>query len=104
MCGGLKGQVNAFQPAQVPDSQFGGAQCDPLNYPEINGGAGIRADLGGNELPNAPHWTANFGVQHSWAMSDDWEVTLRGDAYWPGKSWAGGSGRAACGERGGPDV
>src|SRR3546814_11347864 len=21
-------------------------------------------------------------------MSDDWEVTLRGDAYWQGKSWA----------------
>src|SRR3546814_21121443 len=71
MCGGLKGQVNAFQPAQVPDSQFGGAQYDPLNYPEINGGAGIRADLGGNELPNAPHSTANFGVQPSWALSDD---------------------------------
>src|SRR3546814_18906755 len=74
--------------SDLPDSQFGGAQYDPLYYPEINGGAGIRADLGGNELPNAPHWTANFGVQHSWAMPDDWEVTLRGDAYWQGKSWA----------------
>jgi len=88
MCGGLKGFVNGFFPAQVPDSKFGGAQYDPANYPEINGGAGIRADLGGNELPNAPHWTANFGIQHSWSMSDDWEVTLRGDAYWQGKSWA----------------
>src|SRR3546814_21011563 len=59
MCGGLKGQVNAFQPAQVPDSQFGGAPYDPLNYPELNGGDGLRADLGCNELPNAPHWSTD---------------------------------------------
>ncbi len=88
MCGGLKGLTEAFAGSRVPDPKFGGTRYNPMNYPEINGGAGIRADLGGNELPNAPHWTANFGIQNTWSVSDDWDVTLRGDAYWQGKSWA----------------
>src|SRR3546814_6309461 len=70
MCGGLKGQVNAFQPAQVPDSQFGGAQYDPLNYPEINGGAGIRADLAGNEqIGKAPVGTQDTKALHECRIS-----------------------------------
>ena len=51
------------------------------------GGAGIFADLGGNELPNAPHWTTNIGVQYGFDIPDGWRMTVRGDAYWQSQSW-----------------
>ncbi|AMG74949.1 TonB-dependent receptor [Sphingopyxis granuli] len=52
-----------------------------------NQGRGFEADLGGNELPNAPHWTVNLGAQYTLPVND-WEFTLRGDYYRQGKSWA----------------
>ncbi len=61
---------------------------DPKNYPEINGGAGIHAQLGGNELPNSPHWTANIGAQYGFDMPGGWRGTVRGDAYWQSQSFA----------------
>ena len=74
-----------------------GAVYDPLAvdangdllYPEINGGAGLRDDVGGNELPNAPHWTMNFGGQYGRdILGGSWRVVMRGDAYWQAQSWA----------------
>jgi len=44
--------------------------------------------LGGNELPNSPHWTANIGAQYGWDVLDGWRATVRGDAYWQSQSWA----------------
>ncbi|QTD57775.1 TonB-dependent receptor [Parasphingorhabdus cellanae] len=52
-----------------------------------NQGRGFYADLGGNELPNAPHWTVNIGAQYTIPF-DDWALTLRGDYYRQAKSWA----------------
>ncbi|HEX6860046.1 MAG TPA: TonB-dependent receptor [Caulobacteraceae bacterium] len=63
-------------------------EYDPADYPEANGGAGIAADLGGNELPNSPHWTMNIGAQYGFDFAEGWRVTLRGDAYWQSQSWA----------------
>ncbi|HYG25459.1 MAG TPA: TonB-dependent receptor, partial [Caulobacteraceae bacterium] len=88
MCGGLGGLLgapNIFAPPRDPN--FGLAFYDVDNYPELNGGAGIMADLGGNELPNAPHWTMNVGAQYGVDMLEDWRVTIRGDAYWQSQSW-----------------
>jgi len=45
-----------------------------------NGGRGFYADLGGNELPNAPRWTANIGAQYTWNFANS-DLTLRGDYY-----------------------
>jgi iron complex outermembrane receptor protein len=45
-----------------------------------NAGRGFYADLSGNELPNAPRWTANIGAQYTW-FTGSWETTLRGDYY-----------------------
>jgi outer membrane receptor protein involved in Fe transport len=53
-----------------------------------NGGAGFDADLSGNELPNSPHWTGNIGAQYTWAFSDTWDVTVRGDYYRQSSSYA----------------
>jgi iron complex outermembrane receptor protein len=73
LCGGLVGGQVLFNPA---------------DYPEINGGAGLSADLGGNDLPNAPHWTMNIGTQYGRDLFDGaWRVTFRGDAYWQSQSW-----------------
>jgi iron complex outermembrane receptor protein len=59
---------------------------NPANNP--NGGAGFYADLEGNELPNSPHWTANIGAQYTWRIFNDWDISLRGDYYRQGDSYA----------------
>jgi len=62
---------------------------DPANYPDLNGGLGLYADLGGNELPNSPHWTANVGAQYGHDILDgSWRANVRADAYWQSQSWA----------------
>ncbi|HEY9090728.1 TonB-dependent receptor domain-containing protein [Parasphingorhabdus sp.] len=85
MCGGVKGLLAGG--LVLPDPAFGGARYDPANYPELNGGAGLKADLSGNELPNSPRWTANIGAQYTINLDADWSATIRGDAYWQAKSW-----------------
>ena len=62
-----------------------GVTYDPADAP--NQGRGFYADLGGNELPNAPHWTFNIGAQYMLPLGD-WGLTLRGDYYRQGESWA----------------
>jgi iron complex outermembrane receptor protein len=61
---------------------------DPDDYPETNNGAGFYDELGGNELPNAPHWTFNIGAQYTLALSGGWEATVRGDYYRQAESYA----------------
>ncbi|MGV1682031.1 TonB-dependent receptor domain-containing protein [Sphingopyxis sp. NJF-3] len=86
MCGGVRGLVGFFGfPLTDPAT---GADYDPANYPEINGGAGFYTDLSGTELPNTPHWTANIGAQYSIPFDGDWNATIRVDGYWQAKSWA----------------
>jgi iron complex outermembrane receptor protein len=54
-----------------------------------NGGRGFFADLGGNELPNAPRWTFNIGAQYTFFIDEgDWELTFRGDYYRQSSSYA----------------
>ncbi|QNQ11906.1 TonB-dependent receptor [Sphingomonas alpina] len=66
-----------------------GVGYDPFTYTDVgqNQGQGFAANLSGNELPNAPHWTVNIGTQYTIPI-DTWNVTLRGDYYRQGKSWA----------------
>ncbi|ULQ48076.1 TonB-dependent receptor [Flagellatimonas centrodinii] len=83
LCGGYNGlgSQRAIDPAT-------GEQYDPANYPELNGGAGLLADLGGNELPNSPRLTANLGAQYGIDMfKHEWRATLRGDVYWQDESY-----------------
>ncbi len=70
-------------------TKCGGYLSQPLNpFNAPNGGAGIYKDLGGNELPNSPHFTLSFGAQYSMPLSEDWAGTLRGDFYAQTNSWA----------------
>lgn len=86
-CGGLGGLLGGgnFNGPIDPSMNM---PYDVDNYPEINGGAGLRADLSGNELPNSPNLTANLGAQYGFDMfRGEWRTTLRGDAYWQGDSY-----------------
>ncbi|HEX5775473.1 MAG TPA: TonB-dependent receptor [Caulobacteraceae bacterium] len=85
MCGGVGGLLG-FLGQPLYDTVLE-EDYDPDNYPELNGGAGLLADLSGNELPNAPHWTANVGVQYGWDILDGWRATVRGDLYWQSQSF-----------------
>ena len=66
--------------------------CSTRTYNNItdapNKGAGFSKPLGGNELPNAPHWTASIGAQYTMELPGGWDGTLRGDFYWQSQASA----------------
>ena len=53
-----------------------------------NNGEGFDKNLAGNQLPNAPPFTASFGAQYTIPLTTDWAGTLHGDYYWQDYSWA----------------
>ncbi len=53
-----------------------------------NGGAGFTKDLGGNDLPNAPHFTTSLSADYTMPVSEDWAATLHSDFYWQSQSYA----------------
>ncbi|MEX2961989.1 TonB-dependent receptor [Microbulbifer sp. TYP-18] len=63
-----------------------GYSYNPLNDAP-NGGRGFTADLSGNELPNAPRFTTNLGLEHKIPVRD-WELKLRADYYRQSESYA----------------
>jgi len=58
---------------------------DPATAP--NHGEGIMKPLGGNELPNAPHFTATVTGDYTLPLGDDWLMTLHSDVHWQSQSW-----------------
>jgi iron complex outermembrane receptor protein len=70
---------NPFDPA--------GGEPWGVSMEEANWGAGFEKELGGNELPNAPHWTINIGAQYGFDFLEGWRATVRGDAYWQSQSY-----------------
>ena len=88
LCGGIRGYLEILGAGAPWFDPTTGQAYDVSNYPELNGGAGIRQELGGNELPNSPHWTANLGIQYGHDLGAAWRVTGRVDGYWQGDSWA----------------
>jgi len=58
---------------------------DPLTAP--NHGAGISKDLSGNELPNAPHFTATITADYTVPLPNDWLMTLHTDLYYQSEAW-----------------
>ena len=71
-------------PAPIPALYPG---FDPT-IPVINNGQGIAKNLSGNQLPNAPHFTASFTAEYTMPVSPDWAATLHGDFYWQADSMA----------------
>ena len=52
-----------------------------------NGGEGISKQLGGNELPNAPHFTATVTGDYTVPLPHDWLMTIHSDVHWQSQSW-----------------
>jgi len=73
-----------YDPSLSPTQPFGSTAA---RSGAPNGGRGFYADLGGNELPNSPRLTLNVGAQYSLFL-DEWKLTLRGDYYRQGPSYA----------------
>ena len=53
-----------------------------------NNGEGFNKDLGGKQLPNAPHFTTSVSAEYTMPVSADWAATLHGDFYWQSQQWA----------------
>lgn len=64
----------------------GYAGFNPATAP--NGGQGFAKNLGGNQLPNAPHLTLSAGGQYTLPLGKDWAATLRADVYYQSDSFA----------------
>ncbi|HEV2561200.1 MAG TPA: TonB-dependent receptor [Rhizomicrobium sp.] len=71
-------------PFQIPAGYPG---FDPTQ-PAINNGEGFAKPLGGNELPNAPHFTTSLTAEYTIPVSEDWAATLHSDFYWQSQSFA----------------
>ncbi|MFN3523402.1 MAG: TonB-dependent receptor [Phenylobacterium sp.] len=50
-------------------------------------GQGIPVSLEGKRLPNSPEWTLSLGAQYVWNLPN-WSITLRGDYYRQGETYA----------------
>ncbi|HEV2562237.1 MAG TPA: TonB-dependent receptor [Rhizomicrobium sp.] len=82
---------------KFPDDYIDGAAgslYDPGPYPgwdpatAPNHGEGWAKNLGGNELPNAPHFTTSLSADYTMPVSEDWAATAHTDLYWQSQSWA----------------
>jgi iron complex outermembrane receptor protein len=52
-----------------------------------NRGEGFFKDLSGNELPNAPHFTATITADYTLPLPNDWLATLHTDLYYQSEAW-----------------
>jgi iron complex outermembrane receptor protein len=59
---------------------------DPATAPNV--GEGFDKNLGGNQLPDAPHFTTSLTAEYTMPVSDDWAATFHTDFYWQSQSWA----------------
>jgi iron complex outermembrane recepter protein len=82
-----------FDPlAGTPGDPYTGQNIDPVTGmdlgPAPNNGEGFTKPLGGNQLPNAPHFTASLSAEYTMPVSEDWAATLHSDFYWQSQSFA----------------
>jgi outer membrane receptor protein involved in Fe transport len=64
----------------------GYAGFDPFR-PDIHFGEGFDKELGGNELPNAPNFTATITADYTVPLPSDWLMTLHTDLYYQSEAW-----------------
>jgi iron complex outermembrane receptor protein len=76
--------IPTFPPGYTGPNPYPG--FNPLTAP--NNGEGFDKQLGGNQLPNAPHFTTSLTAEYTMPVSDNWAATLHGDFYWQSQQWA----------------
>jgi iron complex outermembrane receptor protein len=79
------GLRNSLTPQPLGVQFAGYPGFDPATAP--NGGKGIFKDLSGNELPNAPNYTATLTADYSVSLAGDWLLNLHGDYHYQSESW-----------------
>ncbi len=85
------GAYPGFDPvAGTPGDPYTGQNTyNGVDYgPAPNNGEGFDKNLSGNELPNAPPFTASASADYSIPLTTDWAGTLHVDYYWQDYSWA----------------
>ncbi|HEV2561062.1 MAG TPA: TonB-dependent receptor [Rhizomicrobium sp.] len=88
--GGCPPDYPGFDPlAGTPSDPYTGQNIyNGVDYgPVPNNGVGFSKNLGGNQLPNAPHFTTSLSAEYTLPVSDDWAATLHSDFYWQSQSW-----------------
>jgi outer membrane receptor protein involved in Fe transport len=65
----------------------GYAGWDPTFDYGQNRGEGFFKELGGNELPNAPNFTATITADYTLPLPSDWLLTLHTDLYYQSEAW-----------------
>jgi len=63
---------------------FGGVDYGPAP----NNGEGFAKDVGGNQMPSAPHFTTSVSADYTMPLSADWVGTLHSDFYWQSDTFA----------------
>ncbi|HEX5776249.1 MAG TPA: TonB-dependent receptor [Caulobacteraceae bacterium] len=72
----------------VPIGYPGYAGFNPLDESQgHNHGEGFSKDLSGNELPNAPNFTATVTADYTVPLARDWLMTLHTDLYYQSEAW-----------------
>jgi outer membrane receptor protein involved in Fe transport len=73
-----------------------GVTIGVMDYPGVdpaclaalsNNGEGLFKDLSGNELPNAPHFTATITADYTLPLPNNWLATLHTDLYYQSEAW-----------------
>ena len=75
-------------PTGVPITQRDYPGVDPACLAAMsNNGEGFFKQLGGNELPNAPHMTATITTDYTLPLPSNWLMTLHTDLYYQSEAW-----------------
>ena len=74
-----------YAPDPDPTHWPGYIGFDPSTAP--NNGEGFAKNIGGNQMPNAPHFTTSLSADYTMPVSEDWAATLHGDFYWQSQSY-----------------
>jgi outer membrane receptor protein involved in Fe transport len=77
--------IAPYTPNPNPTGFPGYIGFDPASAP--NHGEGFAKDVGGNQLPNTPHFNTSISADYSMPLSSDWAGTLHGDFYWQSNSY-----------------
>ena len=73
----------------IDDPYTGQNTYNGIDYgPAPNNGEGFSKNVGGNQLPNAPHFTTSLSADYTPPVSEDWAATLHSDFYWQSQSFA----------------
>jgi outer membrane receptor protein involved in Fe transport len=79
------GGIIPFADSYAPYVDYAG--FDPSADYGNNHGEGFFKPLGGNELPNAPHFTATITADYTLPLPQDWLMTLHTDLYYQSEAW-----------------